>query len=50
MDAQNYDPELVLLLGESIGNACASALPFNVQYLTGNVLFLLGHAFETFRA
>lgn len=47
---QDIPPQLLLVIGELIGNIVAGNLPFNVQNVVGNWLQLVGQAIEVFNA
>lgn len=47
---QDIPPQLVLVIGELLGNVIAGNLPFNIQNLVGNWLQLVGQAIEVFNA
>ncbi len=43
-------PQLLLVIGELLGNVMAGNLPFNIQNVVGNWLQLVGQAIEVFNA
>lgn len=47
---QDIPPQLLLVIGELLGNVMAGNLPFNVQNVVGNWLQLVGQAIEVFNA
>ena len=47
---QDIPPQLLLVIGELLGNVMAGSLPFNVQNVVGNWLQLVGQAIEVFNA
>ena len=47
---QDIPPQLLLVIGELLGNIIAGNLPFNVQNVVGNWLQLVGQAIEVFNA
>lgn len=47
---QDINPQLLLVIGELLGNVMAGNLPFNVQNVIGNWLQLVGQAIEVFNA
>ena len=50
MDGQDITPEILLALGDILGDGAARGLPFNIQNLLGNWLMLIGQALITFNA
>ena len=50
MDGQDIAPEILLALGDILGDAAARGMPFNIQNLAGNWLMLVGQALITFNA
>lgn len=47
---QDIPPQLLLVIGELLGNVMAGNLPFNIQNVVGNWLQLVGQAIEVFNA
>ena len=47
---QDIPPQLLLVIGELLGNIIAGNLPFNIQNVVGNWLQLVGQAIEVFNA
>ena len=47
---QDIPPQLLLVIGEILGNVMAGNLPFNIQNVVGNWLQLVGQAIEVFNA
>ncbi len=47
---QAENPQLVLLVGEILGNLMSQNLPFNLQNIIGNWLQLVGQIIETYNA
>ena len=50
MDGQDNSPELLLALGDILGNIAARGMPFNIQNVAANWLMLIGQALITFNA
>ena len=50
MDGQDFSPEILLALGDILGDIAARGLPFNIQNVLGNWLMLVGQALITFNA
>ena len=50
MDGQDITPEILLALGDILGDGAARGLPFNIQNLLGNWLMLIGQVLITFNA
>jgi len=47
---QGANPQLVLLVGEILGNVMSQSLPFNLQNFIGNWLQLVGQIIETYNS
>ena len=47
---QDIPPQLLLVIGELLGNVMAGNLPFNIQNVVGNWLQLVGQAIEVYNA
>ena len=47
---QDIPPQVLLVIGELLGNVIAGNIPFNVQNVLGNWLQLVGQAIEVFNA
>lgn len=47
---QAENPQLILLVGEILGNLISQNLPFNLQNVIGNWLQLVGQVIETYNA
>lgn len=47
---QTLPPELVVIIGELLGNIIAGSIPYNVQNIIGNWLELVGQVILTFNA
>ena len=47
---QAENPQLILLVGEILGNLMSQNLPFNLQNVIGNWLQLVGQVIETYNA
>lgn len=47
---QGVNPQLVLLVGEILGNVMSQSMPFNLQNFIGNWLQLVGQIIETYNA
>lgn len=50
MDGQDFSPEILLALGDILGDIAARGLPFNIQNVLGNWFMLVGQALITFNA
>lgn len=47
---QDIPPQLLIVIGNLLGNVIAGNLPFNIQNVVGNWLQLVGQAIEVFNA
>lgn len=50
MDGQDISPEILLAIGDVLGDILARGLPFNIQNLLGNWMMLIGQVIITFNA
>lgn len=50
MDGQDISPEILLAIGDVLGDILARGLPFNIQNLLGNWIMLIGQVIITFNA
>lgn len=50
MDGQDISPEILLAIGDLLGDILARGLPFNIQNLLGNWMMLIGQVIITFNA